>query len=56
MKIPEWKIKRIIKMVSEGLRQIDIAEALDISQWTVQKYDPRKLGRGHKKHLRIYNG
>lgn len=49
---PKWKVERIQKMAGEGLKQDDIAEALNISQWTVQKYDPRKVGRGHKKHLR----
>ena len=54
--IPEWKIRRIKKMASEGLSQNDIAEALNISQYTVQKYDQRKVGRGRRKHLEKYYG
>lgn len=54
--IPEWKIRRIEKMASEGLSQNDIAEALNISQYTVQKYDQRKAGRGRRKHLEKYYG
>ena len=50
--IPEWKVKRIQKMASEGFSQNRIAEALNINRWTVQKYDPRKPGRGYRTDVR----
>ncbi len=51
MKVPEWKIERIKKMSKEGLNQYEIAEALNLSQTTVSKYDPRKPGKGKRKYL-----
>jgi len=56
VKISDRIIKRIWKLAAEGLGQADIAEILEVTQPTVQKYDPRKVGRGKKKHLRSYNG
>ena len=53
-KTPEWKIKAIKKMASEGIKQDTIEEALNISHWTVQKYDSRKVGRGKKSHLKEF--
>ena len=54
--IPEWKVRRIEKMAVEGLSQSEIAEALNISRSTVYRYDPRKSGRGRRKHLEKYYG
>lgn len=51
-KLSEYKIKRIKEMTKEGIDQRTIAEALNVSQWTVQKYSSVKVGRGKKSHLK----
>ena len=37
-KLPQWKIDRIKELVKEGLKQVDIARRLGITQVTVSKY------------------